>query len=86
VNEPDLRRAILDALAEVAPEAEEIEIDARQDLREQLELDSMDFLNFMIAIERSLGVTIPESDYPQVGTLADCAAYVASRLPRVAER
>jgi acyl carrier protein len=81
VNEADLQRVILEALAEVAPEAQETKIDARVSLRDQLELDSMDFLNFMIAIERSLGVAIPEADYPRVATLAECARYVAARLP-----
>jgi acyl carrier protein len=82
MNEADLRREILGALADVAPETEGVALDPAQNLREQLELDSMDFLNFMIAIERALGVAIPEADYSRVATLNDCTSYVAARLQR----
>jgi acyl carrier protein len=84
VNEADLQRAVLAALGEVAPETEGITIDPAENLREQLDLDSMDFLNFIIAIEHALGVTIPEADYRRVATLKDLTAYVAARLPRQA--
>jgi acyl carrier protein len=42
----------------------------------------MDFLNFMVAIERALGVTIPQADYPRVATLNDCTSHVAQRPAR----
>lgn len=74
----DTRRQILQCIAEVAPEADLDTLADDVDLREELDLDSMDFLNVLIAVERATGVTVPERDYPQVRTLAALLAYVES--------
>ena len=50
-----------------------------EDLQEALDLDSMDFLNFLIAIAQSTGFEIPESDYHLVRSFADCKDYLAHR-------
>jgi len=79
---PDqLRSSVLQALTEIAPEAEAETIDPRRDLRLQLDLDSMDFLNFVLALHKSLGVEIPEADYRKVATLDGCVAYLGAKLP-----
>ena len=67
----DLKTVLLDALTSVAPE-----IDPARDLREQLDLDSMDFLNMMIALHERLGVDIPEADYPQLASLDAAVRYL----------
>lgn len=72
---------ILSAVAEVAPEADLAELDPTADLTEQLELDSMDFLNVVVAVNEATGVEIPERDYPELSTLDRFAAYLAERLP-----
>ncbi len=69
----DRLREILEA---VAPDLDVSTIGADQDLRNDIGLDSMDFLNFMIGISKQLGVAIPEADYGKVTTLAKCALYV----------
>jgi acyl carrier protein len=56
-------------------------IDASADLREALDIDSMDFLNFITAMHRRLGVNVPEVDYPKLTTLDGAVAYLAARLP-----
>lgn len=74
----DIRACVLACLAEVAPEAE-AEFDTLEgdaDLREQLDLDSMDFLNVLIAIARETGVEVPERDYALVRSLDALVAYV----------
>ena len=76
----EIRAAVLDALASVAPEADQAAIVPTGSLREQLELDSMDHLNFLIAIHEALGVEIPEADYPQLQTLDQVVAYTATKL------
>lgn len=48
-------------------------------LREQLDLDSMDALNFVVALHGALGVEIPETDYPKLVTLDACVEYLAAR-------
>jgi acyl carrier protein len=75
-----VRRAVVAALVKVAPEADPASLDARQPLREQLELDSMDFLNFVIAIHESLGVDVPEADYAQLASLVEAEVYLDRRL------
>ena len=75
----DIRTTILDVLTDVAPEIEREKIDPRVDLRDQFDLDSMDFLNFVLGLHKALGVDIPESDYRKIGTLDGCVAYVAAK-------
>ena len=71
---------ILAAVAEVAPDADLSAIDPTAELTEQLELDSMDFLNVVVAVNEATGVEIPERDYPELSTLDRFAAYLADRL------
>jgi acyl carrier protein len=72
----DLKTALLDALVSVAPEIDPATVDPARDLREQLDLDSMDFLNVMIALHERLGVDIPEADYPQLASLDAAVLYL----------
>ncbi len=71
--------AIHAALAPIAPEANLESLAADDDLRECLDLDSMDFLEFLIALARVTGVEIPERDYVLVRTLGGLRAYLAER-------
>ncbi len=73
-SDPDL--AIRTALGGVAPEADLDTLAPDDELQEALDLDSMDFLNFMIGVKQATGVEVPERDYAQVSTLEDCIAYV----------
>jgi len=76
----EIRTAVLEALATVAPEADPASLRPDRNLRDQLEIDSMDFLNFIIALHHELHVSIPEADYPKFATLEGCVEYLASRL------
>jgi acyl carrier protein len=76
----DAPTAIRRALAGIAPEADLDGLPPDVDLQEELDLDSMDFLNFLIALGEHTGVHVPESDYAEVRTLGGCTAYLAARL------
>ena len=76
----DIRVAVLKALATVAPETEGASIDDALPLREQFDLDSMDFLNFLVALHKSLGVEITEKDYPKLANVGGCVRFVESAL------
>ena len=76
----DILKLIQDAMADIAPEAEWDEVQADENLREQLEIDSMDFLNFLEALQSKTKITIPESDYEKVETLNQLVDYVGRRL------
>ena len=84
MNETELRRRILEALRSVAPEVEPSEIQANVRLRDQIDIDSMDYLNFLIAIHQGLGVDIPETAYGKLATIDDIVAFVAGQRAEVA--
>jgi len=67
-----------DVLHQVAPEADLGEVGPEETMAEALDLDSMDFLNFMIGLHERTGVEIPELDYPQLATVERCAAYLVA--------
>jgi acyl carrier protein len=77
VNDDQARELTRSLLHTIAPEADLDRLDADEPLRDALDLDSIDFLNFVAAIHEQTGVDIPERDYPAVSTLAGCAAYLA---------
>jgi acyl carrier protein len=76
MTEEDTRSVILSVLRTIAPEIEPEEIRDDVRLREQVDLDSMDWLNFLRGIHRRLHVEIPEADYASLRTLADLVAYI----------
>lgn len=75
-NIDDIRAEVLAVLTTIAPEV--VAADIRDDiqLRDQVDLDSMDWLNFLVGLHKRLGVDIPESDYASLRTLADVLRYV----------
>ena len=81
MRDDEIKALIINELAKIAPEVDANEIDPLGDLREQIDLDSMDILNLMIAIHEATGVDIPEADYPQLATLDACVSYLRARLP-----
>ncbi len=76
----EIRAAVLRVLGEIAPEIDPASLAFDVDLREQVDLDSMDVLNFVVGLHAALGVEIPEADYPRFATLDGGIAYLASRL------
>jgi acyl carrier protein len=80
VTDEEIKALVLRELGNIAPEAESDQIDPAVDLREQLDVDSMDLLNLAIAIHEATGVDIPEADYPQMTSLNGCVAYLRSRI------
>jgi acyl carrier protein len=80
VSTTDIRAAIKEELSNIAPEMDLAAIDPSADLREALDIDSMDFLNFITAMHRRLGVNVPEADYPKLFTLDGAVAYFEAKL------
>ena len=75
----DIRAALFDALGAIAPEADPSSLRPDRPMREQLDLDSFDFLNVIVRLHDSLGIDIPEADYGQFGTLEGARGYLAKR-------
>lgn len=75
-----LKSLVFEALAEVAPEADLASLREEVSLRDQLDVDSMDFLNFIIGVHERTGVEIPERDYPRLATVRGIVEYLAPRV------
>lgn len=80
MRRPDIDKVLREELATIAPEIDMTSVDRSADLREALDIDSMDFLNFVAALHKRLGVDIPELDYPKLTTLDRAATYLAAKL------
>ena len=80
MNRQELLATVLATLKAIAPEVEENDMVADQPLREQVDLDSMDWLNFLIGLHEKLKVDIPEADYAKLRTLDDLLAYLGVKV------
>ena len=80
MNRTELRTVFFEELKRIAPELEEGDLKADRPLREQVDLDSMDWLNFLVALHERLGVDIPEADYRRLATLDQALDYLAAKL------
>ena len=80
MNEAEIRTVALSVLKSIAPEIEEDELRDDRPLRNQVDLDSMDLLNFLLGLHRELKVEIPEADYARLVTLNDVTAYLLQRV------
>ncbi len=76
MNRNELQSLIKTVIVDIAPDAELDELSPDDDMRDELDLDSMDFFNIIIAVSKKTGVNIPESDYAQVLTLDAMCSYV----------
>lgn len=80
MSETDIRAVLCEELGNIAPEMDLQKLAPSADLRETLDIDSMDFLNFVIAVHRRLNVDIPELDYPKLVTLDGAVIYLKAKL------
>lgn len=76
----ELRSRLVELLTGVAPDVDPADLLPGVDFREQFDFDSMDTLNFAIAIHQALGVDVPETDYAKLRSLDECIAYLTPRL------
>lgn len=80
MNDQDLLAGVMAELTSIAPELNPAELAPAKLLREQVDLDSMDWLNFLIGLHGRFKVDIPESDYARLRTLDDLTAYLGAKL------
>lgn len=77
MTEEQIRAAVQSALAEVAPEAATIQLRDDLNFRDQLDFDSMDFVSFVMKLDKQLERRTPEGDYPRLSSLAGCISYLS---------
>ena len=81
MSRDEIRAVVLRVLGEIAPEADLAAVDPQVELRRQLDLDSMDVLNFVVGLHEAFHVEIPEAEYPKYATLDQCVERLAARTP-----
>ena len=79
MNQDEVRKGVVAELLRIAPELEEGEVVPGKLLREQVDLDSMDWLNFLVALHERFKVEIPEGDYQKLATLDQLVAYLSAK-------
>jgi len=75
----ELKTKLLSMLTDVAPDVDPTSVDANSDFRDQFDFDSMDQLNFAIAVHKAFNIEIPEADYPKLASLAKSIAYIEAK-------
>jgi len=75
----EIRSVLLEEIGNIAPEADLSRLDPYADLREELDIDSIGFLNLITALHNRLGIAVPEGDYPKLATLSGAEAYFSER-------
>ena len=76
----EIAEAVVDIIQEIVPDEDCSNLDPDKPLREQLELDSMDFLDIVMELRKKYGIQVPEDDYPKLATLNSCVDYLAPKL------
>jgi acyl carrier protein len=79
-NRDEIEAAVIEELGNIAPDIDASAADRNADLREEFDIDSMDFLNLVIALHERLGVEIPEVDYPKLASIAGAVSYLDGRV------
>jgi len=80
MNRDELRKALLDCLSRIAPETDVAALRPGERLRDQVDLDSVDWMNFLVGVHAALGIDIPDADAARLTTLDQLIDYCAGRL------
>jgi acyl carrier protein len=80
MNKEQVAQVVIDIITDINPDADCTTIDSAKPLREQLELDSMDFLDIVMELRKQHSVEVPEADYPELATLDSCVAYLTPKM------
>ena len=81
MTKEELRTVVIDIIADIAPDEDLSAINDDQPLRDQVDLDSMDFLDIVLELRKRYKVEVPEGDYPELRSMASTVAYLLPRMP-----
>jgi acyl carrier protein len=76
----NVRQIVIDIIADIAPDEDVTGLDDSKSLREQLDLDSMDFLDIVMELRKRHKVEVPQEDYPKLATLESCVTYLSPKF------
>ncbi len=80
MNVENVRQAVVDIIADIAIDDDVTSIDDATPLRDQLDLDSMDFLDIVMELKKRHKIEVPQEDYPQLATMASCVEYLTPKF------
>ena len=80
MEKSDIRKIIIDIIAEIAPDEDLNNLKDDVRLRDQLELDAMDFLDIVMELRKKYNIEVPEADYPHLESLKSCVEYLEPNL------
>ena len=80
MTEDQVKQIVIDIINEIAPDEDTSGLKSEIALREQLDLDSMDFLDIVMELRKQHGIEVPEADYPQLASLDSCATYLTPKF------
>jgi acyl carrier protein len=80
MNAEEVKQVVIDIIADIAPDEDLAGLDDDKSLREQLDLDSMDFLDIVMELRKRHKVEVPQEDYPRLATLASCVEYLSPKF------
>ena len=80
MTKDDCKKLVIDIISDIAPDEDLTTIKAEVRLRDQLQLDSMDFLDIVMELRKRHGIEVPEADYGQLASLESCADYLTPKF------
>jgi len=81
MTKDDCKKLVIDIISDIAPDEDLSTIKSDVRLRDQLQLDSMDFLDIVMELRKRHGIEVPEADYGQLASLESCAEYLTPKFP-----
>jgi acyl carrier protein len=80
MTEDQVKQIVIDIINEIAPDEDTSGLKGEVALREQMDLDSMDFLDIVMELRKQHGIEVPEADYPELASLDSCANYLTPKF------
>lgn len=80
MTEDQVKQIVIDIINEIAPDEDTSDLKGAINLREQMDLDSMDFLDIVMELRKQHGIEVPEADYPELASLDSCANYLTPKF------
>ena len=80
MTEDQVKQIVIDIINEIAPDEDTTSLKTDVNLRDQMDLDSMDFLDIVMELRKQQGVEVPEADYPELASLDSCGEYLTPKF------
>ncbi|MGB1127120.1 MAG: acyl carrier protein [Opitutales bacterium] len=80
MTEDEVKQIVIDIINEIAPDEDTSDLKSEIALRDQMDLDSMDFLDIVMELRKQHGIEVPEADYPELASLESCANYLTPKF------